>query len=141
MNANCGNIGKEEESLSIFFFYINIYTLSKTFYNHQAYIYMLWYTWEQKNIHIKYKKKQPKNSRKIKILKPNQRKKWSKILNFKCSINVKAMTSGVHQKSPALNLLVSIKLLMVASNILVLLILSRSPLPYKRISVSWSLLK
>ena len=38
------------------FFYINIYTLNKKFYNHQAYIYMLWYIWVQKNIHIKYKK-------------------------------------------------------------------------------------
>ena len=38
------------------YFYINIYTLNKKIYNHQAYIYMLRYTWEQKNIHIKYKK-------------------------------------------------------------------------------------
>ena len=36
---------------------------------------MLRYTWEQKNIHIKYKKIQPKNNRKIKIIKTNQRKK------------------------------------------------------------------
>ena len=62
-------------------------------------------------------------------------------MNFKCKINVKAMTSGEHQKSCVSNLLVSIKQLMVAYNILVLLILSRSSLPYKRISVSWSLLK
>ena len=65
----------------------------------------------------------------------------NKNLNLKCNINVKAMASRVHQKSSALNLLVSIKYLMVASNILVLLILSRSSLPYKKISVSWSLLK
>ena len=32
----------------LFFFYINIYTSNKKIYNHQAYIYMLWYTWEQK---------------------------------------------------------------------------------------------
>ena len=61
------------------FFYINIYTLNKKIYNHQAYIYMLWYTWEQKNIHIKYQKINPKNSRKIKIIKTNQRKKRTKI--------------------------------------------------------------
>ena len=30
-------------------------------------------------------------------------------MNFKCNINIKAMTSGEHQKSCALNLLVSIK--------------------------------
>ena len=65
----------------------------------------------------------------------------NKNLNFKCSINVKAMICGVHQKSSAENLLVSIKELMVASSMHVLLILSRSSLPYKRISVSWSLLK
>ena len=59
----------------------------------------------------------------------------NKNLNFKCSITVKDMTSDVHQKSSAVNPLVSIKQLMVASNLLVLLILSRSSLPYKRISV------
>ena len=53
------------------YFYINIYTLNKKIYNHQAYIYMLRYTWEQKNIHIKYKKIQPKKIRKIKIIKTN----------------------------------------------------------------------
>ena len=62
-------------------------------------------------------------------------------MSFKCNINVKAMASREHQKGWALNLLVSIKQLMVASSMLVLLILSRSSLPYKRISVSWSLLK
>ena len=41
----------------ILFFYINIYTLNKKIYNHQVYIYMSWYTWGQKNIHMKYKKK------------------------------------------------------------------------------------
>ena len=60
--------------LKIFFFYINIYTLNKKIYNQQVYINMLWYTWEQKNIHIKYKK-QHKNNRKIEIIKTNQRKK------------------------------------------------------------------
>ena len=39
-----------------FFFYINIYTLNKKIYTHQVYIHMLGYTWEQKDIHIKYKK-------------------------------------------------------------------------------------
>ena len=57
-----------------FFFYINIYTLNKKIYSQQVYINMLWYTWEQKNIHIKYKK-QHKNNRKIEIIKTNQRKK------------------------------------------------------------------
>ena len=60
------------------FFYINIYTLNKKICNHQAYIYMLWYTWEQKNMHIKHKKTQSKNNRKIKILKTNQRKNEQK---------------------------------------------------------------
>ena len=32
----------------------------------------------------------------------------NKNLNFKCNIDVKAMTSGVNQKSSALNLLVSV---------------------------------
>ena len=36
-------------------------------------------------------------------------KKKDKNMNFKCNINVKAMTSREHQKSCALNLLVSIK--------------------------------
>ena len=62
-------------------------------------------------------------------------------MNFKYKINVKAMISREHQKSCALNILVSIKLLMVASSMLVLLILSGSSLPYKRLSVSWSLVK
>ena len=44
---------------------------------------------------------QPKNKRKIKIIRTNQ-KKMNKNLNFKCNINVKAMISGVHQKSSAL---------------------------------------
>ena len=68
---------------------------------------------------------QPKNNRKINIIKSNQRKTWTKQnknleikkkkkkknknLDFKCNINVKAMTSGVHQKSSTLNLLVLIK--------------------------------
>ena len=60
---------------------------------------------------------------------------------FKCNINVKAMTSGEHQKSFASDLLVSIKQLMMATSIHVLLMLSRFSLRYKRISVSWSLLK
>ena len=57
---------------------------------------MLRYNWEQKDIHIKYKKIQSKNNRKIKIIKTNQKIKMSKNLNFKCDINVKAMTSGAH---------------------------------------------
>ena len=64
---------------SFLFFYIHIYTLNKKIYNHQAYIYMLLYTWEQKNIHMKYQKIHPKNNRKIKIIKRNQRKKRTKI--------------------------------------------------------------
>ena len=40
----------------IFFFYINIYTLNKKIYTRQVCIHMLGYSWEQKNIHIKYKK-------------------------------------------------------------------------------------
>ena len=62
-------------------------------------------------------------------------------MNFKCNINVKAMTSGTHQKSSILYLLVSIKWLMVASILLVLLTLSKCSLPSKKISVIWSLLK
>ena len=65
----------------------------------------------------------------------------NKNVNLKCHIDFKIMTSGVYQKSSILNLLDSIKWLMVPSNTLVLLILSRSSLPCKRISVSWSLLK
>ena len=123
-----------------FFLFINIYTLYKKHYNHQVSIYMLWYTWEQKIIHIKYKK-QPKNNGKIKIIKSKQRKKKKKNVNFECNISVKAMTSREHQESSAINLLLWIKEFTAASNILVLLILSRSSLPYKRIAVSWSLLK
>ena len=62
-------------------------------------------------------------------------------MNFKCNINVKAMTSREDQKGFVSNPLVSIKYLVVAWSTLVLLILSKSSLPYKRISVSWSLLK
>ena len=51
------------------------------------------------------------------------------------------MTSGAHQKSSILYLLVSIKWLMVASILLVLLTLSKCSLPSKKISVIWSLLK
>ena len=51
------------------------------------------------------------------------------------------MTSGAHQKSSILYLLVSIKWLMVASIMLVLLTLSKCSLPSKKISVIWSLLK
>ena len=65
----------------------------------------------------------------------------NKNLNFKCNVNVKTMTSGAHQKSSILYLLVSIKWLMVASIMLVLLTLSKGSLPYKKISVIWSLLK
>ena len=50
----------------------------------------------------------------MKIVKTKQKK--NKNMNFKCNIIVKAMTSGEHQK-------------MVASNMLVLLMLSRSSLP------------
>ena len=67
-------------------------------------------------MHIKYTKIQPKNNKKIKILKTNQRKKNEQTSEFKCNINVKAMTSGVHQKSSALNLLVSIKYFRVPNN-------------------------
>ena len=45
-------------------------------------------------------------------------------MNFKSNINVKAMTSREHQNYCALNLLVSIKQLMVASSMLALLKLS-----------------
>ena len=51
------------------------------------------------------------------------------------------MTSGAHQKSSILYLLVSVKWLMVASILLVLLTLSKCSLPSKKISVIWSLLK
>ena len=51
------------------------------------------------------------------------------------------MTSGAHQKSSILYLLVSIKWLMEASIMLVLLTLSKCSLPSKKISVIWSLLK
>ena len=46
---------------------------------------------------------------KDKNTKDKSKKKINKNLNFKCNINVKAITSGVHQKSSALNILVSIK--------------------------------
>ena len=36
----------------LIFLYINIYTLAEKNCNYQVYIYMLWYTWEQKNIDI-----------------------------------------------------------------------------------------
>ena len=52
-------------------------------------------------------------------------------MSFQRNINVKAITSGEREKSYASNLLVSIKQFMVASNILVLLMLERSSLPYK----------
>ena len=57
-------------------------------------------------------------------------------MNLKFNINIKAMTSGEHQKSWVSNLVGSIKWLMMASNMLVSLMLSISYLPYKRISVS-----
>ena len=60
--------------------------------------------------------------------KQNKAKK-RKNIDFKSNINVKAMTSGEHQKCCALNLLVSIKRLMLAC------------LPCKRISVSWASFK
>ena len=60
-------------------------------------------------------------------------------MSFQCNINVKAITSGERGKSYASNLLVSVKQFMVASNMLVLLMLERSSLPYKRIPFSWSL--
>ena len=46
-------------------------------------------------------------------------KKVNKNMSFKYNISVKAMTSGEHQKSCALNLLVSIKELTIASNMYV----------------------
>ena len=79
------------------------------------------YLGTKKNIHITYKKLL-KNNKKIKIIKTKQNKK-KKQMNFKCNINVKAMTSEEHQKSCASNFLVSIKKIMVASNMLALLIL------------------
>ena len=63
-------------------------------------------------------------------------KKTTKNMNLKFNINIKATTSGEHQKSWVSNLLGSIKQLMMASNMLVSLMLSISYLPYKRISVS-----
>ena len=42
-------------------------------------------------------------------MKNKTKKKMNKNLNFKCNVNVKAMTSRVHQKSSAVNLLVSMK--------------------------------
>ena len=45
-------------------------------------------------------------------------------MNFKSNTNVKAMTSGEHKNYCALNFLVSIKQLMVASSMLALLKLS-----------------
>ena len=51
------------------------------------------------------------------------------------------MTSREYQKSCAANFLISVKYLMVASSMLVLLMLPRFSLPYKMISVSWELLK
>ena len=69
---------------------------------------MLRYIYIYTYMHIK-DKKQPKNNRKIKIIKTKQIKERTKRLSFKYNINVKAMTSGEDQKSSALNLLVSIK--------------------------------
>ena len=43
---------------------------------------------------------------KDKNTKDKSNKKMNKNLNFKCNINVKAITSGVHQQISALNLLV-----------------------------------
>ena len=43
---------------------------------------------------------------KDKNTKEKSKKKINKNLNFKCNINVKAITSGVHQQISALNLLV-----------------------------------
>ena len=43
---------------------------------------------------------------KDKNAKDKSKKKINKNLNFKCNINVKAITSGVHQQISALNLLV-----------------------------------
>ena len=57
-----------------FFFFINIYTLNKKRYNHQVSIYMLRYIYIYTYMHIK-DKKQPKNNRKIKIIKTKQIKK------------------------------------------------------------------
>ena len=43
---------------------------------------------------------------KDKNTKDKSKKKINKSLNFKCNINIKAITSGVHQQISALNLLV-----------------------------------
>ena len=92
---------------AIVFFYINIYSLNQKIFRH-TYI-CCDAPGNKKNIHIKYKKIQPKKNRKIKIIKNKPKKKTNKNVNFKCNINVKVMTSGGHQKSSALNLLVLIK--------------------------------
>ena len=65
---------------------------------------MLRYTWEHKKLQLQKKRKNR---------------------NLKSNIDIKAMTSGEHQKSCASNLLVSIKYLIAAFNMVVLFILSR----------------
>ena len=94
---------------AFFFLYQHLHIKPKNLQSPGILIYVVIYLGTKKYTYKISKKIQPKNNRKIKIIKKNQRKKTNKNLNFKCNINVKAMTSGVHQKSSALNLLVSIK--------------------------------
>ena len=84
-SGHCNHNGlRRTFELSILFsFYINIYTLNKKIYNHKVNIYLLWYTWEPKNIHI-IMKKQPKNNRKIKNNKNKTKKKKNKNLLKQC---------------------------------------------------------
>ena len=89
-------------------------------YFHQVYVYVVIYLRSKK---YRYN---------LKIIKAKQ-----KNMNFKCNINIKAIKSGEHKKSCVPNLLVSIKYLMVVSNMLVLLILWRFSLQYKREQYKW----
>ena len=92
--------------LIFFSIYINIYALNqKDLQSSGIHIYVAIYL-GTKNMHIKYEKNNLKNN--IKIKTKTKRKKIEQILNFKCNINVKTMTSREHQKSCALHLLVSI---------------------------------
>ena len=63
----------------------------------------------------------------------------NKNINFESNINVKAIHLESIKKSFASKLLVSIKRFIVTSSMLPLFILSRFPLPNKRISVSCAL--
>ena len=111
------------------FFCINIYIFNGKIYHHQAYIYMLWYTWEEKK---------PLKIKKIIIIVITKTKK-NENTNFKSNINLKAITFAKQKETS--NLLVLIKYLMMALSMLVLFIFSRFSLSYKGISVNWALLK